>query len=197
MLKKMLFVVLMFAVCLTGVSAEETEKPLLKVEKDGFPSGHTTPEGVACDLARAFIKRDIKLFNDTCIKPYGEGEGTKSYKEFLEQIAVEIAEELKRETPSPQGPKELKKLFAARHLSLNGPGSAGFAFFNFQDVMFVDVGIMTHEDKKFLMRTLVIKKDDNKWYAHPAPETDPLLSAGLNDESDSTIDFSEAYTIEK
>ena len=30
-------------------------KPKLKVVADGFPAGHATPEGVACDLARAFI----------------------------------------------------------------------------------------------------------------------------------------------
>jgi hypothetical protein len=44
---------------------------------------------------------------------------------------------------------------------------------------------------------MVIKDTDNKWYVHPAPHMDPLLSAGLNNESASRQDFSEAYDIQK
>jgi hypothetical protein len=51
-------------------SADEA-KPKIKVAADGFPAGHDTPEGVACDLARAFIKHDMVLFTNTCIQPFG------------------------------------------------------------------------------------------------------------------------------
>ena len=46
-------------------------------------------------------------------------------------------------------------------------------------------------------RTLVIQTSDRKWYAHPDPLVDSLLSAGLNEESDSTTEFSAVYTVEK
>jgi hypothetical protein len=34
-------------------------------------------------------------------------------------------------------------------------------------------------------RTLVVKAADGKWYVHPAPHLDGLLSEGLNDETKS------------
>ena len=46
-------------VCLTSgsllsLAADSGAKPILKVAPDGFPSGRSTPEGTASDLARAF-----------------------------------------------------------------------------------------------------------------------------------------------
>jgi hypothetical protein len=178
-------------------SARETgKKPTLKVEKDGWPSGHGTPEGAACDLARAFIKRDTKLFKETCIAPFGGREGRKPYEEFLKIKEASIAAEALKTEPSPGGPKSIGKLFAARHLSKNGPASFAYAAWNFQDVMFVDVGVFLQNGNHLLNRALVIK-NGGKWYVHPFPEDAGLIADGLNDEAKSTQDFSEAYDIQK
>jgi hypothetical protein len=177
------------------VSAEQ--KPVLKVATNGFPSGQDTPEGVAVDLASAFISKDPKLFRSICIPPFGAGKNRKAYEDFLAGTETSLTGEAGKSAPSPDGPKSISKLFAARHLSLNGPASYGNAVYDFQDVMFVDVEVSLHNGNRTLSRTLVIKQADGKWYVHPAPDTCPLLSAGLNTESKSTIDFTEAYAVQK
>jgi hypothetical protein len=179
------------------VAADIAAKPKLKVAADGLPSGHDSPEGVACDLARAFIKRDVGLFTNTCIRMYSGGESRTNYQAFLEARIQRIKDEAAKKEPSPFGPKAIGKLFAARHLSKGGPASYGYASFDFQDVMFVDVGVYLQNGERSLTRTLVIKDRDGKWYAHPAPDVSPLLSMGLNEEDKSTQDFTDAYTIEK
>jgi len=168
---------------------------MLKLGANGLPSGQETPEGVAIDLAWVFISKDPKLFRKICIPPFGAGENRKAYEEFLAGVESSMIAEAKRPTPSPNGPKSIFRLYAARHLSQNGPSSYGYAAFNFQDVMFVDVGAILHNGNQVLNRTLVIKNSDGKWYVHPAPNTCPLLSSGLNEESKSTIDFTEAYEV--
>ena len=178
-------------------SAIAEEKPKMMVSADGFPAGNDSPEAAACDLARAFIKVDSKQFKETCIAPFGGGKNREAYESFLKKVTSNIEIESKKETRSPGGPKKLTKLFAARHLSLNGPASAGYAMHDFHDIMFVDVGVELVSGKTAMNRTLVIKKKDGKWYVHPAPNTARLLSVGLNDEEPSTVDFKEAYTIEK
>lgn len=145
------------------------DRPRLVVTPDGFPAGHDTPEGAACDLARAFIERDAET----------------------------IRAEAVRAEASPGGPKAIGKVFAARRLSRNGPASYGYAAFGFQDVMFVDVGAFLHDGNRALNRTLVIRDKDGKWYVHPLPDASPLLSAGLNDEAASEKDFSDSYEIQR
>jgi hypothetical protein len=115
----------------------------------------------------------------------------------LEAKIASIREEAARKQPSPGGPKAIGKVFAARHLRLDGPSSYGYAAFGFEDVAFVDVGMYLYDGHRALTRTLVIKDRDGKWYTHPAPSVSPLLSMGLNEESASTQDFSEAYNIQK
>jgi hypothetical protein len=51
-----------------AAAAGQTTKVRLKVATDGLPSGHGTPEGAACDLARSFINRDATLFSATSIR---------------------------------------------------------------------------------------------------------------------------------
>lgn len=173
-------------------------KPKVKVAPDGFPAGHETPEGAACDLARAFIKRDSTLFTNACIKLYAGGTGPEDYAKFLQSTVESIKKEAAKAEPSPGGPKSIGKVFAARHLSHNGPASYGYATFNFQDIMFVDVGAFLHNGERSINRTLVLKDRDGKWYAHPLPSAGSgLLGVGLNDESASEKDFSEAYEVQK
>lgn len=171
--------------------------PEITLTADGFPSGQESPEGAAADLGRAFINKDAKAFEEVCIRPYGGGRARQEYEQFLKDVASSIRVEKERTTSSPEGPRAIGKVFAARHLSTNGPASYGYAAFGFQDLVFVDVGVHLHNGARAINRTLVIQDRDGKWYAHPAPNVSPLLSQGLNDESPSTKDFSEAYAIEK
>ena len=172
-----------------------TTKPTIEVAADGFPSGHETPEGAACDLARAFIKCDDTLFSKTCVRLYANGTGPSAYVKFRDDTIKAIKEAKGNEARG--GPKKIGKVFAARHLSQSGPASYGYASFDFQDLMFVDVGVFLQDDKRSLNRTLVIKDRDGLWYVHPMPDASPLLSAGLNDEAPSQQDFSEVYELKK
>ena len=196
-MKMLTTIICIFTAIFCTVAANPTTKPKLHVAADGFPKGHDTPEGAACVLARAFIKHDDALFTNTCIRLYGGGKGRADYAAFLTKTVAEIKAEAARKEPSPGGPKAIGKVFAARHLSMDGPASYGYAAFGFQDIMFVDVGVFLQDGGHDLNRTLVIKDKDGKWYVHPIPSVAPLLSAGLNDEPPSKQDFSEAYDIQK
>jgi len=101
-----------------------------------------------------------------------------------------------RHEPSPQGPKSIGKVFAARHLSKSGPVSYGFTAFGFEDIMFVDIGVYPHNGERAMNRTLVIKDRDGKWYVHPDPSASPLLSDGLNEEKASVEDLTDVYELE-
>ena len=108
-----------------------------------------------------------------------------------------MKEEAARKEPSPGGPKAISKVFAARHLSQRGPDSFAYAMFDFRGLMFVDIKTERQNGDVANFRILVIKKADDKWYVYPTPQYSELMSAGLNSESDSTRDFSEAYKVEK
>jgi hypothetical protein len=153
---------------------------------DDFPKGSSTPEGAACDLARAFIQRDAALFEAAILQPFGGGESRSQYEAFLKDTKSAILEESKR--PADRGPREIVKVFAARSLSRSGPASYAYATFNFADVKFVDVVVEMHGGGTNLNRTLVVKDGAGRWHVDPAPGIHPMLSAGLNDETTSTVD---------
>jgi hypothetical protein len=178
-------------------AGRQTAKPQLRVAADGLPSGHDTPEGAACDLARSFINRDDKLFSSTSIRLYGGGNGREAYAKFLQETVQRIKAEATKNESSPQGPKSIGKVFAARHLSNSGPVSYGYATFGFEDIMFVDIGVYLHNGERAMNRTMVIKDRDGKWYVHPAPYLSPLLSEGLNDEGNSVLDITDVYQFER
>jgi hypothetical protein len=182
---------------LEHASAGDVVKPQLKEAADGFPTGQGIPEGVACDLARAFINRDPALFSRICVKFDVHSKDGDAYAAFLKSAEESMRQEAAQKKPSPGGPKAIGKVFAARHLKMNGPASLGYAAFNFQDVMFVDVGVFLQNGERSLNRTLVIKNADGKWYVDPYPSAFPLLSEGLNEEAASQKDFLDVYDVEK
>lgn len=186
-----------FAILVCALPQGQTQKPRIRVATDGFPTSQDTPEGVAADFARAFIKSDVGLFSSSCIRPYGGGEVRQDYSMLLKATVDGMKEESKRQTPSPRNPIKIAKIFAARHLSTDGPASYGYSSFDFQDIMFVDVGVLLQNGERSLNRTLVIKDTDGKWYVHPAPDISPLLSTGLNQEKASVQDFADVYEIQK
>lgn len=160
------------------------------VAPDGFPTGQDTPEGVAADLARAFIQRDSALFEKICLPLYGSQRERDGYGQFRTAMKKSIDDEAKRAVPSPGAPKTLAKVFAARQLSLSGAASYGFAVLGFDEVQFVDVGVVLVNGQRGLNRTLVVKKG-GIWFVHPLPSVTPLLSAGLNEEKPSEADWTE------
>jgi hypothetical protein len=178
-----------------GTAIGQTPKPALQLSADGFPSGHGTPEGAACDVFRALIHRDELLFVTTVIRPFAGGEAAAEYLKFLKGTVQNIRAEAAKKTPSPGGPKQIGKVFAARHFSRSGPASYGYSVFGFQDVMFVDVGLVLYNGETSINRTLLIKDKDGKWYVNPDPAASPLLAEGLDDETPSTLDLSDAYTL--
>jgi hypothetical protein len=184
---------LFFLVCFLG--SISVARPRLKLAHDGFPTGQNTPEGVASDLARAFIKQDASGFRSICIRSYGAGQVRAEYVEYVEGVVNHLKPQ--SVNSAPDNPISIAKVFAARHLSKNGPVSYGYSSFSFQDVMFVDVEVALQNGKKYLRRTMVIKDKDGKWYIHPVPDISPLLSEGLYDESASVQLFTDVYDVER
>ncbi len=161
-----------------------TTQATIKADTDmdpNFPSGQNSPEGVACDMARAFINADKALWlriNNQALMNNSEA------RDFVENISKQMEEMAKIDIKDRPGPKEILRVYKARHLSMNGPASYGYAVYNFEDVMFVDVVALHSDGAEFLNRTLVVK-DKSKWYVAPRPDLFELLSVGLNSESKS------------
>ena len=168
-------------------------KPQIKTALDHFPTGQSTPEGVACDFARVFITKDSQLLQRISIRPYGSGSSKEEYVRFLKGMSASLAAEKTARTPDPKNPVKIVEVFAARNLSKQGPSSYGYASFEFQGLMFVDVEVLLHDGSHYTDRTLVIKDRDGNWYVHPAPFVSPLLTDGLDQEMPSTQTLAEAH----
>lgn len=154
---------------------------------DGFPRGQKSAEGVACDLARSFITTDAPLFRAVCMP--GDFIKGEEYQGFLDQLAATM-EDVKAGRISNEGaPTAIKRVFKARNLSKNGPGSAGYALFSFNAVQFVDVECRLTDGSLYTNRTLVFQLADKTWRVMPRPDLVPMLSEGLNDEPDSTQEW--------
>ncbi len=190
MLKALLPWTLALLIMSPAVAGEPVVKAPTVVASDGFPAGHDTPEGAACDLARAFIRNDPALFLATCVEPYGSPEARVAYHRFLEGTVVQMKVGIVGSPPSPESPKGILKCFAARHLSKPGPATSGAAASGFQDVMFVDVSALLQNGTPQLCRTLVVRNKEGKWMVDPQPEQSPALSEGLDDEPPSTVELS-------
>ena len=129
--------------------------PLLVAGLVGLVAGDASPKafdtltglvGVTDDDQSGAIARDVI-----------EHKGLKLPKPGKPKAApVEAA----KKEPSPEGPKSIGKVFAARHLSYSGPVSYGNAAFGFEDIMFVDIGLYLHNGERAMNRTLVIKDRD-------------------------------------
>ena len=185
-MKKLFFVVMLAASSMFSVSAQTQ---IVTTLSDIFPRGSNTAEGAACDLARAFITSDTELLKTVCLKRYGGGEVGKKYADFLKMIVSGTEDEKKRAAPHPKSPAEIVKVYEARHLTKEGPASYAYAFYNLQDVMFVDIAAKLHDGTISTNRTMVVKHANGYWRVHPCPTIDDLLSAGLNEESPSTTEY--------
>lgn len=160
------------------------------IAKDGYPTGNTAAVGVACDMARAFIEADAEVFRKACLDPKDARGASEEYQKFLDMVAKSMARVKERGLEAAGGPKNIAKLYKARHMTMSGPASAGYAIFEFNDVQFVDVLSELHSGGSHLNRTLVVQLEDDTWRAIPNPSLFEMLSVGLNDEADSTEEWS-------
>ena len=175
------------------VSGIAVTKPKIQIADDGFPTQQNTPEGTASDLARSFIKHDPKSFRALCIRPFGTNQSQSDYVQYLTGVAEHMAQE--KEFPAQGSPQKIEQVYAARHLTKNGPASWAYAAFDFQDLMFVDVKVKLINGQPLLRRTMVILDHDGKWYALPVIDISPMMSEGLHEEAPSSLPFTAAYEI--
>jgi hypothetical protein len=158
--------------------------PAVGIASDGFPTGSSTPEGAACDLARAFIQFDAALFKATCYTPRADA---AEYSAFLNEIMSQMSQlKAMPENERPNGPTAIARVYKTRHFSRNGNASAGYAFFDLHDVQFVDLFANERAGNEFECRTLVFKLPDGTWRVMPRPDLMPLVCEGLMEESRST-----------
>lgn len=157
------------------------------IHSDGYPTGTSTLEGAACDFARSFIANDAELFIETCA-PRGFGRN-QQYDAFLGMVVDEMGKMKRGEQSTEGGPLRIERVYKPRHLSMNGPASAGYAMHNLNDIMFVDVVTPLDNGTEYTNRTLVFQYPDDTWRVMPRPDMFELLSAGLNQESDSTEEW--------
>lgn len=187
-MKKMLYLIL-FLVCSIGYAQTN-----YAMTDDGFPTGQSTPEGVACDAVRAYINSDHELWLSTLVPSfiYGDennpkgAENIKKYEEFKRMMI----EKKKHNAKDPDFPKmKIKTIYKARNFSKNGPGSLAYSMFEFTGNMFVDIVVEMGNEKPLRARYHVMQDKNKKWYFEPRPDLTPLLSMGLNEETASTVEW--------
>lgn len=85
---------------------------------------------------------------------------SEKYKEFLNYTEDCMRKVKQNPRQLNGGPVEILKVYKARYLSKNGPGSYGYAAFDFKNVMFVDVETKMEDGSTYTNRTLVFQKAD-------------------------------------
>ncbi len=148
-----------------------------------LPSGHGSPEGIACDAVMAYIHCDSKAWLETLIRPIYGPKGNKTYDDFKKDMAAK-ADQAKEDKSFK--PPRLVKCFKARSLSMEGPASAAWALDSLKEDLFVDLVLETAPGETRPLRYHVLQDKDGKWYFEPRPDLCPLYSMGLNKESEST-----------
>ena len=164
----------------------ETNGSPIEYTTDGFPTGHQSPEGIACDAVRAYIKSDHKLWLSTLVPPIYGPEGNKEYKRFKSYM-IKLKKANKNDPEFPE--IQIVKCYKARQFSANGPASAAYALGGFHGNMFVDIILSIDGEKFQRLRYHVMMNKSRRWYFEPRPDLCPLFSMGLNDESESTEEF--------
>jgi hypothetical protein len=181
-----------FFVFLAILSSSGPVAASIRLADDGFPCGNETPEGAACDFARAFIHHDPVPFLAISLKPYGDPSVRHAYGEYLQSVISQMKEEANRTDPSALGPQSIAACFAARHPTEAEPVVYAQTVLGFEDVMFVDVKVNLQNGESQICRTLAIKQK-NRWNVHPRPDLSPRLMTGINKETPSSENFADAY----
>ena len=154
---------------------------------DTIPSGQTTPEGVACDMVRAYANSDGKLFRSCCFVITPGSPERDAYNNFIDETVTLMDVGNALPSNNRDWPASIQHLYRARNLSNSGPAAFGLDQHGLTGVRFVDMHVMLRAGTTTLRRTLVVQDEGSKlWFAVPHPEHFPKLSEGLNEESEST-----------
>ncbi len=146
------------------------------------PTGHETPEGIACDAVQAYADCDSKAWLKTLIRPIYGDDSNKEYELFKKKMATFTdANKDKEDFVAPK----IVKVFKARNFTKNGPGSLAYAMFEMTGNKFVDIVIDTGGGNLQNIRYHILLDTDKKWYFEPRPDLAQLLSMGLNNETPS------------
>lgn len=155
--------------------------PAIPSAPEAIPTGHSTPEGVACDAVKAYIDANGANWLATLVRPiYGENDA--EYEAF-KSMMVDRAE-AHRQDPAYIQPRFVR-VCRAREFSTDGPRSAAFATHGFTGNMFVDIYIEVPNSGFQRLRYHVLKDRDERWYFDPRPDLNMLYSSGINEEAQS------------
>ncbi len=143
------------------------------------PSGHETPEGIACDAVQAYADCDSEAWLNTLVRPIYGKENNEAYEEFKAHM-VRVTDG-NNENEGFVAPT-IVKVFKARNFSMNGPSSLAYAMHQFKGNMFVDVVLDLGDGREQVLRYHVLFDEDDKWYFEPRPDLAPIFAMGLNDE---------------
>ena len=163
-------------------------------ERDGFPTGRSTPEGAASDMARSFLLHDFERFNEVRFKYDCEtkNDGPNLYQSYLTNsplTSLEVAGD--SGIASPNLPTRIVRVFAAREFSADNSYRDWGLLYGIQERRLVDVVVVGKGGMEVVNRTFVVKAKDGQWYAMPKL-LDPLFPrVGLDMEPASTIEYSE------
>ncbi len=150
------------------------------------PFGQSTPEGVACDLVRSFIKSDSKLFRASCFVITPGSPERDAYNNFIDETATLMDVGSGVPSNNRDWPTAIIQVFRARDLSNPGPAAFGLDQHGLVAVRFVDLRVTLRDKSAVIRRTLVVQDEGSKlWFAVPHPENFPKLSEGLSGESES------------
>jgi hypothetical protein len=181
---KRLSLLLVSALCFAGCRTASVVLPKsVPTDRDGFPTGQTSPEGAACDAVRAWLRSDSDLWLARLVRPIYGAENLE-YTDFKKMMV----EKKKANARDPDFPRmQIVGCYQARPFSLNGPASAAYALELFKGNMFVDIVIGGVEQEEWSVRYHVMLDEDGKWYFEPRPDLAGLFATGLNDEEPSTL----------
>ncbi len=180
-----------------GACSSQVRTPSTRVEVDEWPWGHGMAEGVACDLARSFIRADSSLMTASCLRPFGATTVQQRYIRLMAIMTNQLNEMAKASKPNPSAPQRIVKVFAFRQLSHKSAANAARSEYHFRNVGFVDIIAMLNNGHQAMNRTFVVQQADGKWYADPMPMATPKISLGLNEEPMSKVEIKGLYSKRK
>lgn len=159
--------------------------PAIATPAPQLPSGNSTPEGAAVDLARAFIQSDAATFRALCWN--AGGKPPQHYQRFIESVARDIEDAKKLGRQVGGASFSISKVFKARDCRLKDSAFLECCTaFGVLDVRLVDIETPLW-GRACRIRTLVVRQQsDQRWYVILWPDAFRALAIELYAEPDST-----------
>jgi len=179
---------------LAYLSAAACVRPAPSLVDDRYPTGYATPEGVACDAVRAYIRGDPDLWLSTLLPAsyYGDVRNANGAQEVAkyEDFKTDMVEKTKANAADPSiGKMRIAAVYRARPFSAMGPASLAYGLYECRGNMFVDIRIVDGTAEVTQVRYHVMQDKQGRWYFDPRPDLIPLLSLGMNHETESTEEW--------